>query len=120
MELVVMMKNERLRERIADLEHEQWIEWSKELSIKEDLTKERVERWKKFWIPYEELSETVKEFDRKWADKTIMLLGEAFHREYNKVLVHRHYCHKWEKGERCLDCFGGGMTMFFKKVMGEI
>jgi len=63
-----------LREWLAELEHRQWIEWSKNLAKTENLSEERVKRWKKLWIPYEKLSENDKDFDRVWADKVIEIL----------------------------------------------
>lgn len=86
-------------EELSDLEHQQWIEWSKDLSkeleIARNLIKQhkegtlkneklqfevvynmlntRLERWKKLWIPYEKLSEEIKEFDRDWAHRVLNL-----------------------------------------------
>jgi hypothetical protein len=57
-------------ERLASLIHDEWVSWSKELASKEKLLgSERVERWKSLWVPYAELSETMKEHDREWARK---------------------------------------------------
>jgi hypothetical protein len=59
-------------ERLSAIEHEQWIEWSKNITSTEpNLSFDRVERWSKLWIPYEQLSEDMKEHDRKWANKII-------------------------------------------------
>lgn len=38
---------------------------------------------------------------------------------YNKVLKHRKNCPKWSK-EFCLECFGGGLTLFTKEIKYEI
>ena len=79
--------NETL-EKLADIEHQQWCEWSK--SIAEDLArliklttskrtitqedmefiksqKKRLERWEKLWVPYNELPDVFKVSDMKWA-----------------------------------------------------
>jgi hypothetical protein len=37
---------------------------------------------------------------------------------YNDVLRHRHTCPKWRK-EFCLDCFGGGLTIFSINLLKE-
>ncbi len=66
-----LMKSWKTREKLADLEHEQWCEWSKDIAENEKISKERNGRWNKLWIPYQELSETEKESDRKYADKVI-------------------------------------------------
>ena len=61
----------QLIEDLAELEHRQWIEWSKEVTITENLSKERLKRWKKLWLPYSMLTEKQKEQDRKWARKVL-------------------------------------------------
>jgi len=60
-----------LLEKLSAIEHEQWIEWSKEISRTEPISDARLNRWKKLWIPYSELPEEMKEHDRKWANKII-------------------------------------------------
>ena len=37
---------------------------------------------------------------------------------YRKILEHRRKCSKWGK-EFCLECFGGGLTLFTKKLIME-
>ena len=58
-------------ERLAAIEHEQWIYWSK--AIADEVSPERRARWERHWIPYEELEEDVKEHDRVWARKVATL-----------------------------------------------
>lgn len=53
-----------LREKIAELEHEQWVYWSK---IKGETEK------KDLWVPYNQLPEYKKGEDRVWADKVLNL-----------------------------------------------
>jgi len=53
-----------------------WWEWSRELSRKESLSKERLDRWDKLWTFYKFLSEKSKEQDRIYARKVIELLKE--------------------------------------------
>ena len=62
-----------LIELIAELEHEQWVSWANSLLNTESLSPERVERWNTCLVPYDELSEEMKEHDRKWARKVAML-----------------------------------------------
>ena len=38
---------------------------------------------------------------------------------YRKVIEHRKKCKKWGK-EFCLECFGGGLTNFTKKLNEEL
>jgi len=65
---------DKLREDLADLEHEQWIDWSKNIADSEDIDSERLERWEEYWKPYSELTEEVKDQDREWADKVIEII----------------------------------------------
>lgn len=68
-------KHEKLVEEIAALEHEQWMKWSKEVAP--EVSEERRKRWEKYWVPYEELSEAVKEYDRIWARPVISYILQA-------------------------------------------
>ena len=58
-------------EELAAIEHEQWVFWSKTLAETENLSPERLARWKALWIPYEQLTEETKEHDRVWARKVL-------------------------------------------------
>lgn len=80
-----MKSYNKLREFLADIEHQQWEKWSKTLAHRmemwynqdwakltfEDSVKEQIMNWKKNWKPYSELDEDTKEFDREWADKIL-------------------------------------------------
>lgn len=66
---------QELLEKLAALEHAQWISWSR--AVAEEVSAERVERWRNFWVPYEDLPEEVKQLDRVWAEQVIRILGEA-------------------------------------------
>ena len=63
-----------LLEKLSDIEHQQWMEWSK--SIAPEVSDERRKRWKKLWVPYSELSEEMKEEDRKYARKVLGIINE--------------------------------------------
>jgi len=71
-----IITEKELIERLAVLEHDQWWEWSRDLSQKEKLSKERTNRWNKLWTFYKFLSETEKEQDRIYARKIVGLLRE--------------------------------------------
>lgn len=90
--------NNEVLEELAMLEHEQWCDWSKSISVelKETLTlletilngdvdetilKENIEklnnrlnRWETLWIPYEDLSEEMKDSDRDYAERVLSRL----------------------------------------------
>ncbi len=63
-----------LREQLAELEHDQWVDWSKTIAHNKNLSGGRLRRWQKLWVPYNQLTETEKDSDRAWADKVIVLL----------------------------------------------
>lgn len=63
-------------ERLAKLEHEQWVEWAKALLKSEPgISKDRRERWNKLFVPYSDLTEESKEQDRVYARKIVKLIG---------------------------------------------
>jgi len=62
-------------EQLAKLEHDQWMAWAKSLMETEDLSEDRVERWKTMMVPYEELSDEIQEYDREYARKVLDVLG---------------------------------------------
>lgn len=70
-----MPEGGELLEALAALEHEQWVIWSRGLAQTENLSKARLDRWQKFWVPYSELSEAAKEPDRMWARKVLDKIG---------------------------------------------
>ena len=61
-----------LLEELAALEHEQWMRWSK--AVAQEVAPARYYRWRKFWVPYEQLPEDAKELDREWARRVIGVL----------------------------------------------
>lgn len=66
-----------IREKLAELEHEQWIKWATSLMESENLSPERVERWKRYMVPYSELDEKTKDYDRKWADMVLEIVHSS-------------------------------------------
>lgn len=66
------LKNKEIIEKLAEIEHNQWVEWSQELFKSEKrLSFARIERWKLLWKPYSELTEEQKEQDRIYARKVL-------------------------------------------------
>lgn len=63
------ISKQELLEELAKIEHDQWIEWSK--AIQSEVSEDRRNRWKKYWVDYDELSEDVKEQDRVYARKVL-------------------------------------------------
>ncbi|MEA1997697.1 MAG: hypothetical protein U9N61_00015 [Euryarchaeota archaeon] len=69
-------KKRKAIEKLAALEHEQWISWSQSISKTETTSLDRLERWKKLWVPYSQLTEKMKEEDRKWARRLHAIFEE--------------------------------------------
>lgn len=67
---------EQIIEELADLEHVQWMQWAQTLMDKESLSAERCERWSGLMVPYAELSEEMKEYDREWARKALAIIDQ--------------------------------------------
>jgi len=68
-----LLITEETFERLAELEHEQWTEWSK--SVAQEVSAKRQRRWEKWWVQYKELSDPVKEWKREWVRKMLKILG---------------------------------------------
>lgn len=69
-----MTDDRALVERLAALEHDQWVEWSKSIAASETLSPERLARWTPLWCPYADISEEMKEHDRVWARKALGII----------------------------------------------
>ena len=67
-------RDEKILEKLAALEHEQWVQWSR--AVAHEVLPERRARWERYWVPYDELSEEVKEQDRVWARKVLQIIGK--------------------------------------------
>ena len=61
-----------LIEALAEIEHEQWMHWSRAAAAKVPAPIRA--QWQNSWVPYGELSEKLKEADRIWARKVVKLL----------------------------------------------
>lgn len=53
------------------LAHRLWVYWSQQIAKEEDISEERIERWKNLWIPYDELPDGAKQTDNELVDKFI-------------------------------------------------
>jgi hypothetical protein len=66
-----MVKDKTLLEKLAAIEHDQWIAWAQTILETENVSPNRRKRLQEYFVPYEQLSEDVKEHDRVWARKVI-------------------------------------------------
>ena len=65
-----------LIEKLAELEHEQWLSWAR--AVWDEVSVERREKWSPSMVPYAELSEGAKDQDREWARKAAEIAGSFF------------------------------------------
>lgn len=65
----------KLLEKLAELEHEQWIEWTRYML--QNLTEENIVRWKKqIGCSYSNLPNDEKWSDRRWAKKVLEIISQ--------------------------------------------
>jgi hypothetical protein len=71
------MTEDALIERLADLEHQEWMHWAKALIADEpNLDAKRVDHWRSSFVPYAALPEPVKDLDRTWSRRVLALLEQ--------------------------------------------
>lgn len=76
-----MSSSELIVEKISSEIHLMWMTWAKEVLKKEkDISKERVNRWEqKCFLSYGELTEEMKELDRKFARRIVKIIKNECH-----------------------------------------
>lgn len=55
------MKNEDIIEKLAELEHVKWMEWARHMLAEEAISTQRVQRWARLFVSYDQLSEQEKD-----------------------------------------------------------
>ena len=63
-----------LLEDLAELEHRQWVEWAG--AVQNEVSSERRERWGRYMVAYDALTDDVKELDREWARKVLRIMAK--------------------------------------------
>ena len=76
-----MIEDKELLEKLADLEHKQWIEWAQNIINNEKISEDRLDRWAHLWVNYNQLNEEQKEKDREWARLIIEELKSQLEKE---------------------------------------
>lgn len=66
--------DDKIIEALAELEHQQWCDWSQSIVATEDISQDRLSRWAHLWRPYSELSDTEKQSDRHYANKVYAVI----------------------------------------------
>lgn len=67
---------EDVLEELAELHHNLWMEWARHILSEEEISTQRVQRWAKLFIPYNQLSEQEKEKDRVLARRVYDIVEE--------------------------------------------
>lgn len=70
------MNKDKLLEELAELEHVKWMEWARHMLAEEQVTTQRVQRWARLLVPYNQLSEQEKEKDRVLARRVLEILNK--------------------------------------------
>lgn len=73
---IVDLMHHNVRECLAALEHEQWMQWAQSILKTEHISPDRVQRWGSLMIPYDDLTEDQKDADREWADRALQCVKE--------------------------------------------
>ena len=68
------MITDELVEALAEIEHAQWMHWSRAVAANVALAVR--DKWKPLCVEYAELTDELKEADRVWARKVVSLLRE--------------------------------------------
>lgn len=62
------------KEKIAEVLHDIWMEWSKEIAPLENISFDRYRRWVELWVPYKKLNNEMKEQYRQLAERVLQVL----------------------------------------------
>jgi len=76
-----------LLEKLAEIDHDQWMHWSK--AVASEVSAERRARWEGSWVPYDQLDEKTKKFDREWAEKSLEIIEPYLTQGAEKAVVYK-------------------------------
>jgi len=51
------------------LAHRLWTHWSQHIADEEDISEQRLQRWRNLWVPYDKLPEEDKDTDRRLVER---------------------------------------------------
>ena len=68
------LDNKELLEKLAELEHQQWMAWASKVLETENISDETRKRWESYFVPYVDLPDNIEELDRNYARKVLKIL----------------------------------------------
>lgn len=68
---------EMVLDAIADIMHEAWMAWSRELATSEEISEQRMARWQAFWVPFGQLRQVSRMPDQYWATRVLCRLFDV-------------------------------------------
>lgn len=80
--VILMINYLKTLDTIAEIKHQLWVKWSKDVVSTEKLSNDQIKHWKKSWKSYDNLPEEAKEEYREWAEKILTLVP-------NKCPIHQ-------------------------------
>ena len=80
-----LLNHFKFRNMVAEFMHDVWCDWSKTLAKEEQLSPDRMKRWKTLWIPFDQLDKETQEVDRKLADQFLEVL-KRYHADVSRGL----------------------------------
>ena len=79
------MISDNLLEDLAKREHQQWKKWAQH-AIQQGSVPEHIKsRWSKYFVPYSDLSEDIKELDREYARQILVIFEKYKNSEIKKI-----------------------------------
>lgn len=91
------MKWNDILEELSALEHEQWEHWSRSI-CQQTLDgnafnphavamamQNKHKSWLPMWVPYDDLSEELKEYDRVWGRKVLSIIAKHIEKNFGKT-----------------------------------
>lgn len=68
------LDKESIARAMAPFFHNLWWEWSNSIAQEEDISEDRLERWREYWKPYELLDENTRQSDIERAEAFVEYL----------------------------------------------
>ena len=54
---------------LSALAHRLWTHWSQHIADEEDISEQRLQRWRNLWVPFDKLPEAARDTDRRLVER---------------------------------------------------